>query len=45
MESKDDLNAPAWTPLWTNQAAGGSMTFTHPTTNALQRFFRIRPVD
>ena len=45
VDYKDDLNASVWTPLWTNTAAGNSLSFTNATTNALQRFFRIRTVD
>jgi hypothetical protein len=41
------LNGPIvfWTPLVTNTAPGNSLTYTNATTNALQRFFRIRVVE
>jgi hypothetical protein len=42
VDYKDDLGALEWTPLWTNVAAGSSLSFTNVTTNAAQRFFRIR---
>ncbi|HWN96371.1 MAG TPA: hypothetical protein VNT99_15175, partial [Methylomirabilota bacterium] len=42
VDYKEDLNAPAWIPLWTNIASGTSLSFTNSTTNGSQRFFRIR---
>jgi hypothetical protein len=45
VDYKTDLNAAEWTPLWTNLATGGSLTFTNVTTNAPQSFYRIRTVD
>ena len=45
VDYKLDLNAPAWIPLWTNLATGGTITFTNVTTNSPQRFYRIRTVD
>ncbi len=45
VDYKDDLNIVPWTPLWTNMAAGNSLSFTNTTTNAPQGFFRIRTVD
>jgi hypothetical protein len=45
VEYKDDLNATEWTPLWTNTAVNNTLSFTNATTNALQRFFRIRTVE
>ena len=44
VDGKLDLNAPAWTPLWTNLAAGDWLSYTNATTNAPQQFFRIRTV-
>ncbi len=38
----DDLSAPNWTPLWTNLAAGSSLSFTNVGVGAPQRFYRIR---
>jgi hypothetical protein len=45
VDYKNDLNALSWTPLWTNTALGDSLSFTNASTNAPQRFFRIRTVD
>ena len=45
IDYKDDLNAPAWMPLWTNTATGSSLSFTNAATNAVQQFFRIRTVN
>ncbi len=45
IDYKADLNSPTWTPLWTNTATGISLSFTNSTTNAVQRFFRIRTVN
>jgi hypothetical protein len=45
VDYKDDLNAPLWTPLWTNPASGDTLTYTTATTNAPNRFFRIRTVE
>jgi hypothetical protein len=45
VDYKNDLNAPAWTPLITNTAAGPSLSFTNTTTTPPQRFFRIRLVE
>ena len=42
VEYKNHLDAPAWTPLWTNQASGNTLSFTDATTNSPQRFYRIR---
>jgi hypothetical protein len=42
VDYKDNLDAPVWTPFWTNVALGNTMSFTTPTTNTPQRFFRIR---
>jgi hypothetical protein len=40
------LNPPiSWTPLVTNTALGATLTHTNATTNAMQRFFRIRGVE
>jgi hypothetical protein len=45
IDCKDDLNAGAWTPLWTNTAVDNFLSFTNATTNSAQRFFRIRTVE
>jgi hypothetical protein len=45
VEYKDDLNQPLWIPLETNMATGAALSFTNATTNAPQRFFKIRVVD
>ncbi|HEY0550209.1 MAG TPA: immunoglobulin domain-containing protein [Verrucomicrobiae bacterium] len=45
VDYKDDLNTVPWTPLWTNTALGGSLSFTNVMTNAPHRFFRIRTVE
>jgi hypothetical protein len=45
IEYKDDLSAPAWTPLQTNTAAGLTFSYTNATGGALQRFFRLRVVE
>jgi hypothetical protein len=37
-------NLASWTPLATNTAAGGLLTFTHGVTNPPVRFFRARQV-
>ncbi len=42
VDYKDHLDAPLWTPLWTNIATGPFLSFTNSTTNARQRFLRIR---
>jgi hypothetical protein len=42
LDHKSDLGAPAWTPLWTNTAWGTSLSYTHSTAEAPQRFFRLR---
>ena len=42
VDYKDDLNAPVWTPLWTNTAFGNTLSFTNATHTGAQRFFRIR---
>lgn len=42
VDYKNNLDAPVWTPLWTNIALGTSLSFTNFTTNSPQRFFRIR---
>jgi hypothetical protein len=44
VDYKDDLNAPMWIPLTTNTADGDFLSYTNFTTNATQRFFRIRTV-
>jgi len=42
VDYKDSLDAPAWTPLWTNLATGSTLSFTNATTNSPQRFYRLR---
>ena len=42
LDYKDDLSAPEWIPLRTNLALGDVLSFTLPTTNAPQRFLRLR---
>ena len=42
VDYKDSLDAPVWTPLWTNAATGNTMSFSTAVTNSPQRFFRIR---
>ena len=45
IDTKADLNAALWQPLQTNAALGLSLSYTNTTTNAPQRFFRIRLVE
>jgi len=42
VDYKDRLDAPTWTPLWTNLAWGDSLSFTNSITHSPQRFFRLR---
>ncbi|HTD68184.1 MAG TPA: lamin tail domain-containing protein, partial [Candidatus Limnocylindria bacterium] len=44
VDYKADLNAAQWTPLQTNTAPSGSLSFTNGTTGAPKGFFRIRTV-
>ncbi|MBN2508309.1 MAG: lamin tail domain-containing protein [Verrucomicrobia bacterium] len=45
VDMKSDLDAPQWTPLWTNTAWGDSLSFTDSITHATpRRFFRLRLV-
>jgi hypothetical protein len=46
VDSTASLNPPiVWTPLVTNTASATSLAYTNATTNAAQRFFRIRGVE
>jgi hypothetical protein len=46
IEYTGNLNPPrTWTPLETNTAVGASLSYTNATTNALQRYFRLRQVE
>jgi hypothetical protein len=45
LEYKDDLTAPAWTPLGNPQTGTGGPLATTNNFNAAQRFFRLRLVN
>ena len=46
IEYKDDLTAPAWTPLGSPvTGTGGTLTITNNFGASPQRFFRLRLVN